>query len=404
MRIEKVRASEAKEVGRSGYSRLSADALACLSPLLHIEIIDGREAMEAVRPEWSALFADAAFQSFYCEPDYCLNWIEHYGMITVEGRSLPPARPVLLLGRATPGGRLDLVLPLRAVPSSRSLPGLTLWSLEGLVNIHSDESALLVRRECEAAAARAVERLIRASRWHRVALGSFVAGSATADVLSRVRVPRTRCYRRRERDLLWLSLEGSFAEFLAARPRLRKHIVRARKRLERDFGPVSLECITGDDAIEQGFPLFVDVDARSWKAHKAGGEALVNAPRSRAFFEGLTRRFAADGRAHVWVMRLDGIPAAAELTYASHGRLYSFKTSFDRQFGARAGQRPGFLLHALIMEQIWDRFESYDFMGGWFHEEWDCLSYGMKSEELVSLDPIRFLTAFGGPGFPAAPQ
>lgn len=370
---------------------------------MHIEILTSPNAMEAVRAEWKALFDDAASQSFYCEPDYCLEWISHYGdFAPVCARAKTGARSYLLLGRDEPGGRLDLALPFRIVPAARTLPGLTLWSLEGLINDHSDESALLVRRGCEDAACAAVSRLTRRARWHRLALGAAEVGSATANIFKHLPPPLSWGYRHQGRDQLWLSLDGCFDTFLSARPRLRKQIDRARRRLERDFGPIELECITGDRAATEGFPIFVDVDSRSWKAHVEGGEALAHSPRSRAFFEGLTRRFGAQARAHVWVMRLGGVPAAAELTYESHRRLYSFKTSFDRQFGARGGQRPGFVLHALILERGWEHFETYDFMSTWFHEEWDCRRYGTESAEFVSLDPARLFSAVGGPVLPEA--
>ena len=251
------------------------------------------------------------------------------------------------------------------------------------MNSHSDQTNILVREGCEASAAKALAQVLRACGWQRMNLGFMPSelASALGDP------PGAYLRRRTERAMRYVPFEGTYESYLAAHPGLKTKIGRARRRLERDFGPITLDQWSGLDAVEKGFPSFVEVDAASWKARKQGGEALVRAPLPLAYYLGLTERLAQNGQVHVWVLRLGGSPAAAELTFEANGLLYDYKTSFSEKFASKGDQKPGFVMLSLVIEHAWPHFTGIDFISDSFEMGWAYETYRVQSDERIATNP-----------------
>ena len=363
--------------------------------------------MERIAPEWQELHDAASHRSFYNEPAFCLSWIHHFGAhsstapgIDASGRiQKTPGRPMVVAVRER--GRLDAVLPLRVVPSqigrlaANLRPGrlrkVPIRQIEGLVNAHTDDTNMLVRSGCEPLAARALKRALASQAWQGANLGFFPSDTAMARVMRSF--PCSVVVGRQAREQKFLRFSSSHEEYLASHPDMHKKLRGAMRQLERDFGPISVDCWTGEDAVEKGFPVFVEVDAGSWKASTQGGEALRDSPVARGYYEELTRRFAKMGRAHVWALRLNGIAAAAVLTFESHGVIYQYKTSYKESFATKGKHQPGLTLEALIIERAWPRFSGMDFMSDVRQAWWECETYRVESEKRLSLDPRRWLQA-----------
>ncbi len=351
--------------------------------------------MERLAPEWQDLHEVAAFRSLYNEPAFCLSWIKHFG----ADAQAPHARPMVIAVRNH--GRLEAILPLRLITShigslyKNLRPGrlrkMRIIQLGGLINAHTDDANMLVRAGCEAMAAEAMKRVASAQVWQGANLGFSPSGSPMTRVMRSM--PCSIVMERERRSQLFLRFSGTYEEYLARYPSLHKKLRKARGRIERDFGPVTLDWWTGDEAVKTGFPTFVEVDAQSWKASTEGGEALTNSPLARSYYAELTERFARMGRAHVWVLRLNGMTAASEVTFESHGVLYTYKTSFKEMYATRGKHQPGFILNALIIEHAWPRFSGMDFMSVCDPKQWVCETYPVESEKRLSLDPRRWLRA-----------
>jgi len=355
-----------------------------------MEILSDLHEMERLAPEWQELHESAAHRSLYNEPALCLSWIKHFG-------TAPPDSSFIIAIRHQ--GRLDAVLPLRVVSScigdlAKNLrPGrlrkIPIRQIEGLFNDHSDDTGMLVREGCGSSAAEALKQVLSSQSFQGAKLGFFPSDSPLTEAL-RV-IPRSVVLERETRAVRFLPFMETYEAYLAAHPDLHRKLRRSKARLERDFGPVTLECWTGDEAVEKGFPAFVEVDAHSWKASTPGGESLANAPQARGYYEELTQRFARLGRAHVWVLRFDGITAGSLLSYESHGVLYAYKTSYKEMFATSGGHHPGLVMHAMIHEHAWPRFTGVDFMSDWFQKEWKCETYQVDLEKRISIDPWRWL-------------
>lgn len=368
-------------------------------------LVDFHE-MERLVPEWQELHDAASHRSFYNEPAFCLSWIKHFGANPpTPGRmaadSRAPARhtrPMLVVVRNH--GRLVAVLPLRAVPSEigriagnlrpgrlRKTPVL---QIESLINGHTDDCNFLVRAGCEPVAARALKRALGSQSWQGANLGFFPSDSPIARVMRSV--PFSLVAGRQTRSQQFLRFSDTYDAYLDGHPATRKKLSRAMRQLERDFGPVSLDLWTGWDAIAAGFPVFVEVDAKSWKATSGEGESLESSPVARGFYEELTARFARMDRAQVWALRLGGITAASVLSYESHGVIYQYKTSYKEAFATRGKHQPGLTLEALIIGHAWPGFSGMDFMSDLRQAWWECETYRLESEKRLALDPRRWLS------------
>jgi len=357
---------------------------------MQLEILIDLHEMERLAPEWQDLHEHAAHRSLYNEPALCLSWIRHFG---AEARALP------LIVTVRSEGRLDAVLPLRVVSSSigglanNLRPGrlrkIPIRQIEGLINAHSDDTNMLVREGCAQSAAEVLKQVISSQAGQSANLGYFPSDAPLTQVLRAM--PCSVVVGREKRAMRFLRFTSTYEAYLAAHPELHRKLRRSNARLERDFGPVSLECWSGADAEEKGFPAFVEVDAQSWKAAASGGEALANSPLAHGYYAELTQRFARLGRAHVWVLRFNGITAGSVLSYESHGVLYAYKTSYKERFATSGGHHPGLVMHAMIHEQAWPRFAGMDFMSDWFQMEWKCETYPVDLEKRLSVNPWRWL-------------
>lgn len=346
---------------------------------MDIEIVRSIGGMESKKSEWKDLFLEAIYKSLAGEPEFCIDWIKSFGFSKLaspkeleKSEFHRSARPFVAFVRNK--GRLELALPLRLVPTRAvhmrpnpypaSLHWLPAQSLQGLINAHSPFTNILVRRGGEQFLAAAMHRLLKMIRWQSIDFGAVPQQSALAELLNESLHPTSIATPAESRRNLEIAFRGTFDSFVTDRPSLKKAVERAIRRLERDFGPVSLEWWEGMDALSLGFPAFIEVDSESWKARQSDGEALYKTPAAYSFYSHLVADFAQQGRSHVCALRLGGHLAAAQLCFESDSVLYGYKTSYKEKFAPKAECRPGFVLLSLIIERAWCRFSGLNPMGG----------------------------------------
>jgi hypothetical protein len=344
-----------------------------------VEILESVEAMRARRAQWQALFDRAQDRTLFGEPDFCLNWYAHFGRCAdlhpPEGPEAESdrSRPWLVLGGE--GDALDFALPLRIV-RTRVARSTYPWALGlipvpaviGLLNAHNRMSSVIIREGADGATVPIAAALARVP-WRVAIFGMTAEDSPLWPSLEVATASLGRPMERRDDANARLSLDGTFGEHLGKHRTLRKDVGYARRSLEREFGPIEVECLRGPDAVRRGFPGFVDVDRESWKI-AAGGESLATAPRARRFYEGMVEAFACGDRCAVWILRLRGEPAASVLSFFSGGVLYTYKISHKAKFATHNRLRPGFVLLSFVIERSWGTCTAIDFMSGTIPREW----------------------------------
>jgi hypothetical protein len=106
-----------------------------------------------------------------------------------------------------------------------------------------------------------------------------------------------------------------------------KRVRRARRALERTFGPVTRVDRAGDEAVER----FLALEAAGWKGR--AGTALACQPADTAFFRETCRRFAGEGRLEVRSLEVADGPLAMQVALRAGDGLFHFKVAYDERYG-----------------------------------------------------------------------
>lgn len=293
-----------------------------------VEVLADPDAVSAVADEWLDLAAAAGASPFQ-EPVYALTWWRHRG----RGR--------LHVVTVRSGGALVALAPLHVRP----IAGLQVVRFlgHGLGTV----SEVLVRPGQEAAAAAVWEHLAGLPRVLVELLeyrgdGGGLAQLRRSDALRSTAALRDVCP---VIDLAGVSCGDDLLERLHRRHRLR----RAVRRSERF-------------AVEEGVTTTVDVvrDAAGIEALLPAVEAVYDAaeerqprlhllrPPWRDFLLELLRAWAARGQVTLLVARVDGVPAAFEVTVEDPVTSSSWLTRFDP---AAAAYSPGHLLTRRVVDE-----------------------------------------------------
>lgn len=144
-----------------------------------------------------------------------------------------------------------------------------------------------------------------------------------------------------------------FAEYMARRPGpLRSTLMRKRKRLTRERG-FGIEIFSEPASVAEHFRDYEAVYAVSWKASE----------RSPAFIRTVMSSLAAHGIVNLGILRIAGVPAAAQVWVKIGGAWGVFKLAYDPRF---AEYSVGTILTASLIEAFFasGRFDTLDFLSG----------------------------------------
>lgn len=135
---------------------------------------------------------------------------------------------------------------------------------------------------------------------------------------------------------------ASYSSYLSGRPsRVRNTLARAKRRLEKTPG-YTLSLFQGGELSEADINGFVSVYNRSWKTPEPFPE----------FIPGLCRLAARSGWLRLGIIRIDGLPIAAQLWLVQGGKANIVKLAYDQDYGKTSA---GTVLTAALMEQVIDR-------------------------------------------------
>jgi hypothetical protein len=106
----------------------------------------------------------------------------------------------------------------------------------------------------------------------------------------------------------------------------RKDLRRQRRRLE-EIAPVTFTTTTGTEGIEAALKDFFVLEASGWKG--LAGTAIVNDPALRDFVRAAVTALAADERARIDRMFLNGRAIAASVTLSSGNTAWCWKIAYN---------------------------------------------------------------------------
>jgi CelD/BcsL family acetyltransferase involved in cellulose biosynthesis len=319
-----------------------------------IERVDDYEGFAALRGEWNALLA----RSDAATPFLTWEWLSAWWRTLGAGLRLQ-----ILAVRSE--GRLVGIAPLfvpRWEPRRlRLYPHVSfLGSPLTQGNVGSDYLDFIV----DPTVPEAVDELAAAlgTTGRVLDLGQVAAERSAAERVSRRLVGSGWRLQQEPRDVCpWIDLEGhDWESYLAARGSEHRYAVQRKlRKIRRDF-EMSFARVTEEGDRREALQQLMDLHERRWR--ERGESDAFHTPALRSFHEEFTAHALANGWLRLYVLRLDGAPAAAFYGLRYGDTVSFFQSGFDPAF---ARHSVGVVTMALsIKEAIAEGARRYDMLHG----------------------------------------
>ncbi len=161
----------------------------------------------------------------------------------------------------------------------------------------------------------------------------------------------------REDESFFLSLPGSWEEYLALLSKKQRHEVRRKlRRLERETSKYHYHLLEESGAVQDFIPTFFEL----LQDHPDKAQFLT--PQMESYFRALIENMAREGLARFGLLEIDGANAAAVLYFDYRERIYLYNS------GLISAYRPlsaGLLSKVLLIKQVIEQGRQvYDFLKG----------------------------------------
>ena len=317
-----------------------------------VQRIEDTATFQTLRQEWNELLQASASNCVFLTWEWLFAWWRNLS----EGRRLS-----LITVRR--GGRLIAIAPLAVRP--RSLSRLLPWpSLEflGTGLAGSDYLDVIVRRGHEREGLAAVADALAAAG--AVLELSHVPANVSAAAQLAGDLARRRGWTAsasRINVCPFIKLSGhSWPSYLASLGSAHRYNVQRRlKNLTKQFD-VRFEQATSEEQRREALELLIDLHNRRW-SERGGSQSFATAA-LRAFYDDVSRSGLELGWLRLFILRLDGRPAAALHGYQYGGVFSFYQAGFDPAF---AKQSVGLVTMALaIKSAIEEGADEYDLLHG----------------------------------------
>ena len=316
-----------------------------------LELVNDAEAFHALAEGWRDLLADSSSDCVFLTPEWLSTWWRHFA----DGRRLR-----VVVGRT--GSRVDLIAPFtaRGAQLTRGKPWGTLEPL-GVGSVGSDYLDVILRRgtECEG-----IDRL-----------AAWMATGGPLLTMSRIHADAARVRELADRlagsgwrahvdvnDVCpYITLAShSWESYLRALGSEHRANVRRRLRRLHERFDVSWDQARTDDARLEALHTLIRLHQKRWETR--GGSTAFHLPSLVAFHEDFTRLALQRGWLRLFVLRLDGVPAAAFYGFRYGGTFSFYQSGFDPGY---APHGVGLVMQALAIRcAIEEGATEYDFLHG----------------------------------------
>ncbi len=329
----------------SAAIKLSADAA------LTAEILEGRDAFNALEKEWNAALAKGPRDEPMLRHEWARAFLENFAasaslrtFVVRSGKELHAAMPLVESN--------DRSADTCFVP-------MTTWATP--TNDHSQRGGILLGRRGLEALPLLWQKLVETPGWGRLRLRDLPQGAAEwklRELAGEAGFP----------EGLWTSLRspylplpGGFEAVLARLDsKFRANLRRRRRRLA-EQGEVKYLVLDGKNAaqLDEGLADFFTIEASGWKGK--GGTAIAQRPELVGFYTQLARDAAKRGALSLGFLELAGKRIAAHLSLVHAGRHFLLKLGYDEAFAEFSpGQQ---LVHDAIDESCKRGLIEFDFLG-----------------------------------------
>jgi len=317
-----------------------------------VRVVDSDDGFDALRPEWNALLADSAADTFF------LTW----EWLRTAWRHMPGERDLFIL-TVRDGERLLAIAPCARQRRIRGLAAI--WprvELLGGGDAGSDYLDVIARAGHEARVAVAIAEFIASRQliveWPRIAADGATA-LKVADELA------ARGWRQTEgaaevspvvhlRGHTWESYVRSLGS--SHRSNVRHRL----RRLERNYS-VEVKVARAADERRAMLAWLATTNIARWQQHGNGSTAF-GTPAALALHEEMSQLALTCGWLRLMALQLDGVTVASVYGFLYHGTFYYYQTAFDE---SHAKESVGLSVVAYAIRAAIDEgAEYFDFLGG----------------------------------------
>jgi CelD/BcsL family acetyltransferase involved in cellulose biosynthesis len=337
---------------------------------LQLEVVDNIEDFAGLRDEWNGLLARSDADTLFLTWEWLYTWWRHlrgnlrlHLVLLRQGEELVAAAPL-----AVRPGRLGGLLGR--------------GSLEFLATgiVGSDYLDVIVRRGREAEALRLLAEHVAALRQGIDLRQLDVAGSAAGRLVAALRGRSWRTTSTAGEVCPYLSLAGhSWDSLLGSLGPEHRYNIKRRLRQLRERADVHFERVDSEERRAVALKILLDLHLKRWA--ERGGSDAFDSEGVMAFHEELSRLALAQGWLRLYVLWLDGEPAAALYGFRYGGSFSYYQCGFDPRFSRWS---VGLVTLALAVRQALDEEVSeFDLLHG--NESYKSL-WTQRARALVRLE------------------
>jgi CelD/BcsL family acetyltransferase involved in cellulose biosynthesis/GNAT superfamily N-acetyltransferase len=313
---------------------------------IEIDLIDKPEEFYRLEDEWNGLLEKADIKEVFLRHEWFRCWWEAFG----EGKGL-----FVLKIKCSDETIAFAPLMLVREPYRNTM----LKKIKFISNEHSSRCDFIAK-EPASPMFDAVIRYLSGRRelWDIIELDNMPGASPTIEHLKQSLKSSGVTYGiKKGLSSPYIAIDTNWDIFFRNRSsRFRKNLRTKTNRLNK-AGEYTVEEIKDDYGI---LDTVFGISEKSWKASL--GQAITQSSRVKKFFEKLTDTAIREGWLGVWIININGVPAAYEYHLKYNNRVSGLRSGYDEEY---KGLSPGSVLDRHIVENTFKQgFSEYDFGGG----------------------------------------
>ncbi len=293
--------------------------------MLRIETLDTFDALQALAPEWQALFAQCSPRTPSKSPAWQMTWWRHFG----SRRSLSSRHDMRVFALRDEAGALVAVAPMMLTSRPGFGPALVReMQFFGADAYVTQLRGPLCRRENLGEVGRALAAHLRARKGHDLVQWRGLAPGACA-------LEQGERQATLEDIDSCLIMRESWDAFHAALPKkTRKHLRKSRNDLKAAGVEIEFHVSTEPQQAEEGLKTFYDLHGRrAPMTDVARHPNVFEGEGARAFLDDYCAQMARAGDLRIFEIRVGGRIVAARLGFALGDELYLYFSGYDPDYG-----------------------------------------------------------------------
>lgn len=347
---------------------------------LQVETIADATALAELRKEWDELLLASASNNLFLTWEWLSTWWTHQS----GGRKLS------ILG-VRRGAQLVALAPL--VSNGTNVLGLPRLEFLGIGRVGSDYLDVIVRRDAEPG-------VVQSLANHLMRLGATLdvrqarlTSSVVSELARELRTAGSWLRARRTHRCPFILFGGrsweAYLGDLGAQHRQDFH--RKLKKLETRHD-IKFECVESETRRRELLPVVFDLHRKRWS--ERGGSDGLEGPGLREFHEDLTRIALERGWLRLFLLWVDGAPAATLYGFRYGSVFYFYQSGFDPRFGRLS---VGLVTMGLaIKSAIEEGADEFDLLHGEETYKFHWAKRARRLGRLVSFPPgLRGRMAYG---------